>query len=221
MLNTVCWMCKAKTGHAQVGDARAVRGEAALDDPSLRLLCAAFECQVCGGLAVALTVQVAHEIGGRAENAVVAELGEKEFFWRPAPGETKAYPRVPEHIAEAATEAYESYAGQHYRAAILLSRSVIEATAKAKDIVTGSLADKIDEMAEKGLIRPNIKEFAHGIRAFGNDMAHGDFVVPVSAEEAELVIELMGEILNEVFQAPAKLEAVRAALTERKTQGAQ
>lgn len=96
----------------------------------------------------------------------------------------------------------------------MLSRSVIEATAKAQGLVTGSLADKIDAMAEKGLIRPSIKEFAHGIRAFGNDMAHGDFVVPVCAEESELVIELMGEILIEVFQAPAKLEAVRAALAE-------
>lgn len=219
MLNTVCWMCKAKTGHVRVGDARTVRGEAALDDSSYRLLCAAFECQVCGGIAIALTVQAQHEVIGRAENAVVAGLGEDAFFWRPAPGETKAYPNVPQHIAEAATEAYESHAGQHYRAAILLSRSVMEATAKAQDVLTGSLAEKIDAMAERGLIRPNIKEIAHGIRAFGNDMAHGDFVVPVSAEESELVIELMGEILNEAFQAPAKLESVRAALAARKSQG--
>ncbi|ORW43335.1 hypothetical protein AWB90_18250 [Mycobacterium paraense] len=143
------------------------------------------------------------------------------ILWKPSPGETQAYPDVPTHIAEAATEAFESHAGQHYRASILLARAVIEATAKQAGITTGNLKAKIDELANKSLIRPHIKEVAHSIREFGNDMAHGDFVAPVSAEESDLVIELMGEILNEVFQSPAKLQAVQQAVAARQSQDGQ
>jgi hypothetical protein len=42
-----------------------------------------------------------------------------------------------------------------------------------------------------------------------------------SAEESSLVIELMGEILNEVYQSPAKLQAVQQAVAARQTQGGQ
>lgn len=97
----------------------------------------------------------------------------------------------------------------------MLARAVIEATAKDKDITTGNLKDKIDALAAAQLIRPHITEIAHGVRLFGNDMAHGDFVEPVSTQESDLVIELMGEILNEVYQSPAKLAAVQQALAQR------
>lgn len=60
-------------------------------------------------------------------------------------------------------------------------------------------------MERQRLIRPNIEAMAHGIRGYGNEMAHGDFVVPVSAQESALVIQLRGEILDEVYQSPARL----------------
>lgn len=215
MVNTVCWMCNANTGHTRVGDAREVTSDAGIvsSNPRVRVICAAFECQVCRGMSIGVA---GRNFDGLSENSAIAELRGDDFAWKPSPQETHVYADVPLHIAEAATEAYESHVGKHYRAAILLARAVIEATAKEKGITNGNLKTKIDELASQSLIRPNIKEVAHGIRAFGNDMAHGDFVVPVAAEESNLVIELMGEILNEVFQAPAKLAAVQQAVEARR-----
>ena len=128
---------------------------------------------------------------------------------------------MPQHIGEAATEAYECHSCEHYRAAIMLARAVIEATAKDKGISTGNLYNKIEALATGGLIRTVIKDAAHGVRELGNEMAHGDFVNPISAEESELVVHLMGEILNDVYQSPAAIAQAKQAAQARQQGGQQ
>ncbi|MCX6470906.1 MAG: DUF4145 domain-containing protein [Corynebacteriales bacterium] len=132
---------------------------------------------------------------------------------------TKSYTDVPPHIANAATEAFECHGRQHFRASILLARSVIEATAKEKGIDSGPLAVKIKALAEQGFVRPHIREAADEIRDLGNEMAHGDFALPVTEEDSKLVVDLMEEILAEVFQSPAKVSRAQAAAALRKAQG--
>lgn len=140
-------------------------------------------------------------------------LSDDDFTWRPRANDTQSYQDVPTHIADAATEAFECHSGGHYRAAILLSRSVIEATAKEKGITTGNLKSKIEEMENQRLIRPHIKAVADGIRDYGNEMAHGDFATPVGGADSALIIQLMGEILDEVYQSPARLTRVQQAVS--------
>jgi len=48
-------------------------------------------------------------------------------------------------------------------------------------------------------IRPGIAEAAHEVRHLGNDMAHGDFAEQVDHEEAELALELVAAILDELW----------------------
>lgn len=95
-------------------------------------------------------------------------------------------------------------------AAILMARSVIEAVAKDKGIERGSLVVKIDKLHEENIIKDFTKETAHVIRAFGNDMAHGDFSVEVDKEDCDAVLDFMDLILREVYQDPAKLAALKA-----------
>jgi hypothetical protein len=103
------------------------------------------------------------------------------------------------------------------RGAVMLARAVVESTAKANGINEGSLAEKIREMASNGLIRAAVKEQADEIRHMGNGSAHGDLGDAVTSEDAEEVLELMGEILNEVFQAPARSRRLADARNARKT----
>jgi hypothetical protein len=98
----------------------------------------------------------------------------------------------------------------------VLARAVVEATAKEKKIAGANLAAKIDEMRTTGLIREDVKEAAHEVRHFGNGMAHGDFIDPVSPDEAEEALVLMSEVLDEMFQAPARVDRVRQARLARK-----
>ncbi|MDQ1083094.1 hypothetical protein QE392_003439 [Microbacterium proteolyticum] len=95
-------------------------------------------------------------------------------------------------------------------AAILMARTVIEATAKAKGYTRGTLASKIEDLRDGNLIRPAIADEAHEVRFAGNDMAHGDIDVQPNSNDAEEILALMSEVLSEVFQGPARMARVRA-----------
>lgn len=141
------------------------------------------------------------------------------IVWTPVHAAGKAFEDVPLHIASAADEAYQCRSIGGLRSAILLARSVIEATAKDCGISKGSLASKIDDLQAGQHIRPNTQTAAHELRFLGNDMAHGDFVEAVDMDDAEAVLDVMSEILNEVYQGPARVARMQAKRAEKnKTQ---
>ncbi|WP_018162775.1 DUF4145 domain-containing protein [Smaragdicoccus niigatensis] len=144
------------------------------------------------------------------------ERADTSFVWAPTAGQTKPYPHAPSHIGDAATEGYECLARNHYRAAIMLTRAVIEATAKHKGIANGNLFQKIDALRDIGVIRAHICDGAHGIRKLGNDMAHGDFTDPITKEDATAAITMMGVILDEVYTAHSIISTVTASADQRK-----
>ena len=219
-------MCKGNTSHELVDDVKRVNTTAAvavLAAENLQVVAAAYRCGVCHVISVGIAAAPIQFVGATLRNWVDGDgnLSDTDFTWRPSASDTKDYPDVPIHIAGAATEAFECHSDGHYRASILLARSVIEATAKDKNITTGNLKSKIEEMAKRQLIRPHIKAVADGIRDYGNEMAHGDFADPVAGADSELIIELMGEILEEVYQSPARLARVQQAVSARKQGGGQ
>ncbi|WP_277959795.1 DUF4145 domain-containing protein [Frigoribacterium faeni] len=134
----------------------------------------------------------------------------KPFDWLPLSAEAPDVPDVPESIARAAKEAYSSATVGNYMASTLMARTVIEATAKTMGITNGNLAGKINAMRDAQLIRPAIAEQAHEVRFAGNDMAHGDIDEAPDAIDSEEILALMGSVLTEVFQDPARLERIRA-----------
>jgi hypothetical protein len=134
-----------------------------------------------------------------------------ETQWYPADIHGKRYRDVSAEIAAAASEAHTCLAVEAYRGAVLVARSVIEATAKDKGINTGNLIQKIDAMYQARLIRDDVRDGAHEVRHLGNDMAHGDYTDLVFQTDAELVVSLMDEVLQEVYQAPARVARRRAA----------
>lgn len=137
--------------------------------------------------------------------------------WSPLPGHQMDFPDVPAVIAAAAREAWTCRVAGANRGAVMLARSVVESTAKAKGITTGQLYEKIEEMARQSHIRSAVAEQAHEIRLLGNSTAHGDLGEPVEAEDAEEVLTLMGEVLNEVWQAPARAQRLRERRKARGT----
>lgn len=71
-----------------------------------------------------------------------------------------------------------------------------------------------------GTIRQHVRDGAHEIRLLGNEMAHGDLGAKVTAEDAELVLTLMSEVLDDVYQSPARVARAQAAREARKQQQA-
>jgi hypothetical protein len=169
-----------------------------------------FRCDNCD----ALNIAIAHKwVEGRDPLAWLASKRYQE--WQPQPVEEEPdwdFPDVPVDIAAAASEAYACCYRDANRAAVLMARAVIEATAKNKGIKKGTLLDKIDALSH--LIRPHVLEGAHEVRLLGNEMAHGDFVRRVSDEDAKLVLTLMSEVLDDVYQSPARVARAQAAREE-------
>jgi hypothetical protein len=140
---------------------------------------------------------------------IETERYENYVEWQPRNAVSPDFPDVPEHIARAAREAHEAHSINALMAAILMARTVVEATAKDRGITSGRLVAKIDSMKEADLIRKSTAEAAHEIRHFGNDMAHGDIEDVPDTDDAAEVLTLMDEVLNEVYQGPARTARVK------------
>lgn len=182
---------------------------------------AAFACDGCGRMSVATWYTSYHPNDSRWRQ-FGRDGGPEDYErvqWSPPVGHQMSFTDVPDEIAEAASEAWTCHVAGAHRGAVMLARAVVESTAKAKGIVKGTLDAKIDEMAGQGLIRKAVAEQAHEIRHMGNSTAHGDLGDPVTPDDAEEVLNLMAEVLNEVWQAPARssrLAKARAAKTAQK-----
>jgi hypothetical protein len=129
----------------------------------------------------------------------------------------KEFPDVPKTIGSAADEAHRCLSIDANRAAIAMARAVVEATAKEKGITKGNIEAKIDELHKQGYIRADTKEAAHEVRLTGNETAHGDLAAAeITKEEATDVIILMDDIIEEVYQSPARVKRVRENREARK-----
>ncbi|GAA4283674.1 hypothetical protein GCM10022261_12050 [Brevibacterium daeguense] len=188
----------------------------------------AASCDYCAGLVVAETGFFTNSLG---ENSTqlghVQALIEKHpginWSWRPRPELHVSFEHAPEHIEQAAVEAHSGRHYGNYMSAILMARTVIEATAKhlEKDKAKGNLFEKIDMLLESGHITKRTAEFAHAIRQIGNDMAHGDISEPVEAIDAEQSLRLMDEVLADAFEYPAIHSDLLETYRERKQQRGQ
>lgn len=178
-----------------------------------------YQCNGCGccsmGHAYAAISEVDHAYAWGAKTSIsfaqilqfYADKG--ELTWYPASGSTIVFEHIPEHVAEAAQEAKSCLGAGHRRAAVQLARSVVEATAKDKGVTIKGIKAKIDAMFDQRLIREHIRDGAHEVRYLGNDMAHGDFTESVASEDAGMVLQLMHELLVEVYESPGRVQQVK------------
>jgi hypothetical protein len=178
---------------------------------SLQMFQAPFRCGHCRRLSIG-------ELWGRKheglDTAKSVEFWDRDGVkWTPKVVGGKEFPDVPTHIASAADEAYQCRSISAFRASILLARGVVEAVAKDCGATKGTLHDKIEELSASSKIRQFTRDAAHELRFLGNDMAHGDFIEPVDSDDAESVLDVMSEILNEVYQGPARVRRMKQKRT--------
>lgn len=165
-------------------------------------------CNNCGRASLGTTYEYGHMSNDSKSNFDAS--ADASITWYPRIGASPDFLDVPKHIARAAKEAHAAESISSYMSAVLMARTVVEATAKAKGIAKGNLVEKIDALAAQGSIRADTKDAAHEIRHFGNDMAHGDIEDLPDADDVRDVLVLMDEVLSEVFQGPAKTARLKA-----------
>jgi len=128
---------------------------------------------------------------------------------------------VPGVLVSAANEAHVCLSAGSPRGSVALARSVLEAVAKQKGIIKGTLKSKIGALHAAGHISEAMSEAAHEIRFAGNEAAHGDLVAEqLKIEDADEIVALMDAVLERVYQEPGQVARIREKRERRNEEDA-
>jgi hypothetical protein len=110
-------------------------------------------------------------------------------------------------IPDAARRAYEQalrcYSAASYEACALMCRRCLEALCKSFSVAGKSLNGKVDALCEAGIIDKRLTQWAHGVRAIGNEAAH-DTDAELSKDDARDAIDFTEALLMYVFALSAR-----------------
>jgi Domain of unknown function (DUF4145) len=99
-------------------------------------------------------------------------------------------------------------AGMTFRKVIDVSTKLLDKTSANK-----KLANRIDDLAEKGKITLDLKDWAHEVRLDGNEAAHED--EPFSKDQAESLSTFVEAYLKYIYTFPALVQKNRTARSQR------
>jgi len=138
----------------------------------------------------------------------------KGIHWWPTPGSTDLDPDIPPDVGSAYSEGMRALSVKAPRAAAVMFRGMLAQlvmdkgsdTAKAKR----NLFDRLEQMSTDGSLHPSLIEWAREIRVLGNVAAHPDSLDPVSEQEAADLGRLCRQLLNVIYEVPARIMRARA-----------
>jgi hypothetical protein len=116
---------------------------------------------------------------------------------------------VPSEIAQVFQEAVRAMHADCPRAAAVMARRTLEAMTVDKGVTKGTLADRLNGLAAKGVLLPTLADWSKEVRLVGNTGAHFDPIGSVSKEDAEDLISFVRELLRYLYELPADLSRRR------------
>lgn len=161
------------------------------------------KCGNCGNLTFAFWSAARYSIGGPGLHDV------KTVPW---PRQTTRYPEHwPNDIGRYWLQARRSLETKNWDAAALMARSAVQLVARYQNASGANLKEEIDDLANKGILPPIMKEWSHEVRVLGNDNAHptpGD--EGTSQQDARDVVEFLSQLLILTYNLPHEIEQYRA-----------
>lgn len=121
---------------------------------------------------------------------------------------------VPEATRRSYDQAVRCYSSSSFDACALMCRRSIEALCKELGAANGSLQAKLDTLFKQGVIDSRLVEWAHGVRAVGNEAAH-DTEAELSQDDARDALDFTEAILMYVFVLGCRF----TAFSERRKKG--
>lgn len=119
----------------------------------------------------------------------------------------KAPIEIPEPIKSEMEEAYLCEAIGVYKACVCMCQTALESMWRDKN------AKSLNDLVEKHIILPPVKDRAEEIRLWANVIKHEPIRDAISKEDADQLLDYFDLILNAVYVEPSKLEALK---TKRK-----
>jgi hypothetical protein len=111
-------------------------------------------------------------------------------------------------------EARRSIEGKNWTAAALMARSAIQLVARAKGATGKNLKEEIDDLADKSVILPIMKEWAHEVRVLANEGTHPKPGTKGTGEkDAKDVVEFLSFLMRVTYDLPHEIEEFRKRKT--------
>ncbi|MCL4215393.1 MAG: DUF4145 domain-containing protein [Candidatus Hydrogenedentes bacterium] len=126
------------------------------------------------------------------------------IHWWPA-GDAHVSADVPAQIAAVFQEAVRGLHADCPRASAVIARRTLEAIAVDKGETAGTLADRLANLASKGILLPTLADWSKQVRLVGNVGAHFDPIDSVSKKDAEVLVSFVRQLLRYLYELPAEL----------------
>ncbi len=169
-----------------------------------------FVCNACGRAVVAFVKTRGNPIEG-----IPGNLRNPAYIESIEVVPKSAVASCPEHcspdVSKAFIQAEENIFRDNPEAAASMDRRALEIGTKliAPDLANDNLWNRIEKLAEKHLITPSLKEWAHKLRIFGNEALHD--IDGVTLEEAKQAHELTRFMLIYLFTLPEQVRLSKEA----------
>ena len=113
---------------------------------------------------------------------------------------------VPDSVRRAYDQALSCFSASAYEECALMCRRCIEALCNSTSATGKSLQGKLDHLAFTGVVDKRIAEWAHGIRAVGNEAAH-DTEAQLLKDDAKDALDFTEALLMYVFALNSRFQA--------------
>lgn len=134
------------------------------------------------------------------------------------PFEKQVSPDLPEPIGKLYAEAVKVRLLSPSSCAVLVRRT-LEAVCKDKNAVGRTLADQLRNLADAGKVPQPLVDIARQLKQLGNLGAHFDVNDNVTSEDVPLILDFVELLLEYLYVAPAKIQAVRDRLDNPRRNG--
>lgn len=206
-LARTCPHCKTKSmGFSSFADIRIGRTNRCLT---------ALQCNGCHG---GYMVEVRSEVND-TPHKYDGDIESYQYFHclneYPRQVERKIPEHLPSNVESFYIQAVSSYKAESFDSSAVMSRKVLEvSTKKIHPEGSGTLYNRIEALADEGLITTDLKKWAHIIRQDGNESAHEE--EPVTREFSEDLLSFTELFLLYVFTMPKKV-AIRNAEVDKES----
>jgi hypothetical protein len=100
--------------------------------------------------------------------------------------------------------------GENWDAAAVMARSALQAALRDCQAKGHNLKQEIDDLASKGILPPNMKDWSDHVRELGNDSAHPNSrQAPTNPQDARDIASFLDFLLEYLYALPYQIEQYR------------
>ena len=116
----------------------------------------------------------------------------------------------PETVGRHWLQARRSIQGENWDAAAVMARSALQAALRDRQANGRNLRQEINDLADKGVLPPIMKDWSNHVRELGNDSAHPEpDQEPTNPQDAHDIVGFLDFLLEYLYSLPHQIEQYR------------